>query len=129
MPVLNVFRMTSKTSGKRIATTSSAEIPLDEIMDLGVRDHPDVAGLPSDLAIARLTHFRIDAYHSNAYAAWRRMGSPVAVDNVDYAKLEEESQLTLLENSPANIAVANGKADLSFTLPRQGVSLLVLEWD
>ena len=39
-----------------------------------------VDGLPADVTAARLTHYRIDATHSNAFAAWQRLGSPADAD-------------------------------------------------
>ena len=47
LPVLNVFRMFSKMAGQRIQTTSSGEVPLEEILKNGVRAAPDVAALAS----------------------------------------------------------------------------------
>ena len=88
-----------------------------------------VAGLPANLASARLSHYRIDQQHSNAYAAWLRMGSPIAPDPAQYAALKKASGLASLESSPATTAVKDGVATLEFSLPRQAVSLLLLEWD
>jgi xylan 1,4-beta-xylosidase len=87
-----------------------------------------IAGLPAGLADAKLTHFRIDHQHSNAYAEWLRLGSPVAPNEKQYAQLEQASALTTLD-TPATIPLVNGTATLAFALPRQGVSLLVLSWD
>jgi xylan 1,4-beta-xylosidase len=87
-----------------------------------------VAGLPANLTTAKLTHHRIDQNHSNAYAEWLRMGSPIAPDLRQYAALEAASNLTVLKDSPPSVAVANGKAALDFPLPRQGVSLVTVEW-
>jgi xylan 1,4-beta-xylosidase len=87
-----------------------------------------VDGLPGSLKSARLTHHRIDQHHSNAYAEWLRMGSPVAPNEQQYATLEKVSALTSLTVAPAEVAVTAGSAKLDFALPRQGVSLLVLEW-
>jgi xylan 1,4-beta-xylosidase len=75
-----------------------------------------------------VTHYRIDDRHSNAYAEWLRMGSPVAPDPAQYAAMQRASELGVLEPSPAEVALKDGKATVSFTLPRQGVSLLVLRW-
>src|SRR5690606_11233526 len=47
MPVLNVFRMFSKMDGERIAAESDGEIPLEEILEIGVRGRPDVAAMAS----------------------------------------------------------------------------------
>jgi xylan 1,4-beta-xylosidase len=87
-----------------------------------------VDGLPASLKSARLTHHRIDQHHSNAYAEWLRMGSPVAPNEQQYATLENVSEFATLTDAPAEVAVTSGSAKLDFALPRQGVSLLVLEW-
>ena len=41
-PVLNVFRMAGLMSGERVATSSTGQIPLDDMMKNGVRLSPDV---------------------------------------------------------------------------------------
>lgn len=46
-PVLNVFRMFSLMSGRRLAVTSSGEISLDTIVSKGVGQQPDVSALAS----------------------------------------------------------------------------------
>jgi xylan 1,4-beta-xylosidase len=45
LPVLNVFRLFSRMGTEQLATTSSAEVPLDRILTDGVRDKPDVGVL------------------------------------------------------------------------------------
>ncbi|MDI1247737.1 MAG: beta-xylosidase [Lacunisphaera sp.] len=87
-----------------------------------------LAGLPAGISSAKLTHHRIDQDHSNAYAAWLRLGSPVAPDAKQYALLEQAGHLATLTGAPATVAVTAGQAALDFALPRQAVSLLVLEW-
>jgi xylan 1,4-beta-xylosidase len=87
-----------------------------------------LTGLPAGANAVSVTHYRIDRQHSNAYAEWQRMGSPVAPDAAQYAALERASALAPLEGSPSAIAVDGGKAALSFALPRQGVSLLEVRW-
>jgi xylan 1,4-beta-xylosidase len=89
----------------------------------------DVSGLPADARSVRLTHFRVDEHHGNAYSAWRRMGSPVAPTREQYAALEAASRLTRLDGAPAVVPIASGTATLKFQLPRQAVSLVVLERD
>lgn len=76
---------------------------------------------------ARLQHYRIDATHSNAYEAWKRMGSPQPPSPVQYKQLEKAGQLQRL-GPPAWQQTAGGQVTLKFTLPRQGVSLLKLTW-
>src|SRR5262249_55591042 len=110
LPVLNVFRLFAKMTGKRVTAESDGAVSLDAILKSGVRDKPDVAalasldagklcvmawhyhdddvpgpaaaaevtitGLPAKLGEAKLTQFRIDGEHSNAFAAWKKMDSP-----------------------------------------------------
>jgi len=76
----------------------------------------------------RLRHFRIDREHSNAFAAWKRMGSPQQPTRQQYKQLEKAGQLAMV-SAPRTVRVRDGKATLRFELPLQGVSLLVLEWN
>jgi len=46
-PVLNVFRMFARMSGRRLVVESDGVVPLDEIIRHGVRDKPDVSALAS----------------------------------------------------------------------------------
>jgi xylan 1,4-beta-xylosidase len=80
-----------------------------------------VAGIP---ASALLRHYRIDQDHSNAYTAWKAMGSPQTPTPEQYKKLEAAGQLELLE-SPRWL---KGPAELDFAMPRQAVSLLEFSW-
>lgn len=83
--------------------------------------------LPLPTGSARLRHFRIDGDHSNAFAAWQRMGSPPQPTTAQYAQLERAGQLASLD-APGTVSLKDGSARIRFDLPRQGVSLLVLEW-
>ena len=87
----------------------------------------EVAGLPAQVGEAALTHYRIDRDHGNAYDAWRRMGAPVAPTRRQYAALEQAGELTALKDTPATVPVTNGATRVVFPLPRQGVSLVVLD--
>jgi xylan 1,4-beta-xylosidase len=86
-----------------------------------------LSGLPLARGEARLRHYRIDESHSNSFAAWKRMGSPIAPNEQQYAQLEAAGKLATIE-SPPTVHVEAGQAALAFALPRQAVSLLVLEW-
>lgn len=86
-------------------------------------------GLPKNVTTAKLTHYRIDETHSNAFAEWKRMGSPIAPNREQYTALQKAGELAVLAESPSTVAIADGAATLSFTLPRQAVSLVVLEWE
>jgi xylan 1,4-beta-xylosidase len=86
-----------------------------------------IGGLPAGAGSARLTQYRIDATHSNAYTAWQRMGSPAHLTPQQYAELVAAGQLQTL-GAAAPVAVHEGQATLDIDLPRQAVSLLVLDW-
>lgn len=85
-----------------------------------------LSGLRANASDARLAHYRVDGSHSNAYALWQSLGSPVAPSRPQYAQLEAAAQLATLPGAPATIALQQSQATLTFSLPRQGVSLLVL---
>lgn len=82
-----------------------------------------LAGLPLSARRVLVEHYRIDDDHSNAYTAWRRMGSPAQPTPAQYASLEAAGHLQQL-GSPEWTAVKDGKLHLEFTLPRQAVSLV-----
>jgi xylan 1,4-beta-xylosidase len=86
-----------------------------------------IEGLPPDAKRALSEHFRIDAHHSNAFTAWKEMGSPQSPSTAQDEQLEAAGQLQLL-SSPAWISIAQGAAHLQFDLPRQGVSLIRITW-
>jgi xylan 1,4-beta-xylosidase len=87
-----------------------------------------VTGLPASASETKLTQYRVDEYNSNAYDAWRRMGSPIAPNERQYRQLQEASNLAKLADALGSVRVEQGKIALNFVLPRQGVSLLVMEW-
>jgi xylan 1,4-beta-xylosidase len=97
-------------------------------------DDVPAAPSPVELTVRRiparkalLLHYRIDGEHSNSYEAWKRMGSPGNPTMVQIAALERSGQLEML-SSPAWIDVSGGKVLIRMDLPRQGVSLIRMEW-
>jgi xylan 1,4-beta-xylosidase len=117
----------ASTEARRLAVMAwhyhDDDVPgADAAVDLAIQ------GLPAGLREARLTHYRIDEHHSNAYAVWKRMGSPIAPDRDQYGELETASRLARLEE-PRAVGVADGTLALEFTLPRQAVSLVLIEWE
>jgi xylan 1,4-beta-xylosidase len=96
----------------------------------------DVPALPADVELlvdgiaarsVEITHDRVDATHSNAYEAWRRMGSPQPPSKTQYTQLERAGRLQALERS-RRVKAENGRVRLAFTLPRQAVSLVRVTW-
>ncbi len=74
----------------------------------------------------RMTHYRIDEKFSNAYTLWKSYGSPTAPNERQYDAMVKAGKLAEL-TAPETVRVASGRARLRFELPRQGVSLIVLE--
>jgi len=86
-----------------------------------------VTGIPAGVKRVLLEHYRIDETHSNAYTAWKNMGSLQSPTPEQYAQLKAAGQLQLL-TSPTWLDVDNGRVIVETTLPRQAVSLLRLKW-
>jgi xylan 1,4-beta-xylosidase len=74
-----------------------------------------------------LHHYRIDDEHSNSYEVWKKMGSPKSPSGEQIRELEKAGQLALL-SAPEYIVVKEGSSNVQLVLPRQGVSLLKLDW-
>jgi xylan 1,4-beta-xylosidase len=159
--VLNALRMLGMLGGDWVEATSSHALPLQSLLEKGVRDAADVnaiatrdensvsvlawnyhdddvaaegasveltvGGLPSGALGIALRHYRMDENNGNAFAVWKRMGSPQQIEGAAYRDLEAASQLALLEERPS-VKPVNGGVSLRFDLPRQGVSLLRLSW-
>jgi xylan 1,4-beta-xylosidase len=97
----------------------------------------DVAGPDADVALSleglpygdgrvRVRHYRVDREHGNAFERWKRMGSPPSPTPEQQAELAQAGQLA--EIDPVEpVEVRGGKTVLRLTLPRQAVSLLVVE--
>jgi len=160
-PVLNFFRMAAMMKGRRVAVSSTGDVPLDDIIAKGVRQGADVdgfatvdkrqaaimlwnyqdaeqgglsapatvniKGLPKTASRVRLTHYRIDDTHSNAYTVWKAMGSPQNPTPAQYAELKSKDGLQLLE-SPRWLDVKGGAVTVSTDLPHHSISLLQLDW-
>jgi xylan 1,4-beta-xylosidase len=86
-----------------------------------------IAGAPATAKRVLLRHYRIDQGHSNAYTAWKSMGSPQNPTAEQYAQLESAGQLQML-TSPEWIVPQAGKVVTTFNLPRQGISLVQVSW-
>lgn len=80
-------------------------------------------GIPSGQAV--LTHYRIDAEHSNSYEVWKKIGSPQNPTADQIGTLEMAGQLEMF-SAPENIKISNSEALIIMQLPRQAVSLVKL---
>jgi xylan 1,4-beta-xylosidase len=85
----------------------------------------NLSGLPNKTI--NLQHYRIDVENSNSYEVWKKMGSPESPTKDQITILEKAGQLTLL-TSLAYLKPQKGHLKMSVILPRQGVSLLKMDW-
>lgn len=77
-------------------------------------------------ASKRVTEYRIDETHSNAYTVWKGMGSPQSPTSQQIKTLAKAGGLHTTPDRP-RLVVGDGKATLTTILPRQAVSLFVIE--
>jgi hypothetical protein len=74
-----------------------------------------------------LEHFASIPVNSNAFTAWKDLGSPQAPTADQCKKLKSVGQLQLL-TSAAWVHIEHGTTQLQVQLPRQGLSLVSIEW-
>ncbi len=82
-----------------------------------------LSGLRPQSKRLNLTHYRIDAIHSNAFTTWKRLGAPVTPTRKQYRQIERAGKLARLAEAPKSVSVTAGEATLRFSLPCQAVSL------
>lgn len=154
-PVLNVFRMFARMPGQRLAASSDAQAPLDDILRGGVRGAPDVgvlAGRDADRLAILVWHYHDDdlpgdpARISVEVRGWKAAAEPThwridadhsnaftrwkAIGSPTRPTPEQAAALRKRDGletaDPPRIEADGDRLTLSFDLPRQGVSLL--EW-
>ena len=87
-----------------------------------------ISGLPNIPARkVLLTHYRIDNKFSNSYEVWKSMGSPQNPSKEQIEILERSGQLETY-TSPGYVDVTSNGIRIEFELPRQGVSLIKIDW-
>ncbi len=86
-----------------------------------------LTGLPADQSRVLLRHYRIDETHSNAYTAWKNLGSPQNPNLSQYAQISAAGELQLMD-SPRWVDVRQSTLEISVDLPRQAISLFQLTW-
>ncbi len=73
--------------------------------------------------MVNITHYRIDAEHSNACAEWERQGSPDWPNEGQKAAIMARSGLEFYE-APETVQVQEGRLERCFRIPTHGISLL-----
>jgi xylan 1,4-beta-xylosidase len=76
---------------------------------------------------AKVTHYRVDETHGNSYTLWKALGSPQKPTPEQYSDLEGAGNKLASLGPDTTTTIVDHTATLDFTLPRQGVSLLVLD--
>jgi xylan 1,4-beta-xylosidase len=86
-----------------------------------------IHGIPPAVDRVLIEEYRIDASHSNAFEAWKQMGSPQEPSADQYARLKAAGQLETI-GSPRWLAVEHEGAVAEIELPRESVDLLRITW-
>ena len=97
----------------------------NDIIDAGSPVRVTIKGIPASKVV--MTHYRIDQDHSNAYAAWKKMGSPARPSPAQIAALEKTGKLATM-GAPRTLAVRDRQVVVTMQLPRQAVSFLKLSY-
>lgn len=74
-----------------------------------------------------VTHYRIDDQHSNSYEVWKKMDSPQNPTASQIKELEQAGQLETV-SPPKVLLLKSSILAMDIDLPRQGVSLLKIDW-
>jgi xylan 1,4-beta-xylosidase len=154
-PILNALRMLARLGDVRLGLTSThardvlaAGAPATEVDALAARSgeaitvlcwhqadewwmegeitvRMEIAAVPWS-GMVELSHWRIDAAHSNAYAEWVRLGRPEDPGPAQLERLRRRQGLELV-GPPRRLRVgADGQVTVTFPLPLFGTSLIRL---
>lgn len=85
-----------------------------------------LSGLSLREGRATVNRYLIDQQTSNAFTAWKKMGSPAQLSAEQHAQLEKVDRLA--PPATRTLRIADGRGLLRFALPRQAVSLIELSW-
>jgi xylan 1,4-beta-xylosidase len=99
----------------------------DEVSVPPTKVQVELNGLPSNASRVLLRQYRIDETHSNAWTAWKKMGSPQQPSPEQYADLERAGALQQFE-SPRWISLKEGGGNIDVELPRESVALVQVTW-
>jgi len=97
----------------------------EDVQDAGSPVSLTIKGLKSGKA--QLTHYRIDALHSNSYEVWKKMGSPQSPTFEQIQTLEKSGKLEMLDK-PKTIKINAGQTTITMQLPRQAVSFIQISY-
>jgi xylan 1,4-beta-xylosidase len=93
-------------------------------MDETAQVELELVNLPA--GSVRVTHYRVDEEHSNAYAEWVRQGKPMYPAGAQQEAIQARAGLELFEE-PCTAAAPDGRLKLSFPMPTHSISLITIE--
>jgi xylan 1,4-beta-xylosidase len=125
------FRTKANINGLAAMDDKAVRILLWNYHDDLVTVEPNIVelkvSLPAEMGErVKVTHYRVDSTHSNAFTKWVELGSPQNPNPKQIEQLKEAMQLQTLEPIKT-IEVKNQQVNLKFKLPRHAVSLIILE--
>lgn len=143
-PVFNSFRLLGKLGTTRIQLERSENNTVDgmatrsgnkiQVMIYNYNESVDDKELKKvQLSVMlpspgkyKLTHYRIDENHSNAYTIWKSMGKPYNPNEAQMKQIKDRQGLELFEPERI-IKLKNSQVTLPVELPHHSVSLFVFE--
>ncbi len=143
-PVFNFFSLMGKLGTERLKLERIGDKSIDglatrhgksiQIMVYNFnQDVNDREAKKADLVVTlpsvgkyKLTHYRIDENHSNAYTIWKSMGKPYNPTEAQLSQIKSRQGLELYEPEKVINAKEN-KIPLPLQFPHHSVSLLVFE--
>ena len=97
----------------------------DDVAASAARVEVEISGLPAK--IAHVVQYRMDRDHSNAYTAWRKIGSPQRPSAAQIANMRRVGGVQVLQETTLRKRSA-APVVLITKLPRQGVALYRVSW-
>lgn len=157
LPVLNVFRMFAQMGETKLATTNSAQIPLDEAMANGIQRNADIGSIATRTKDGKVA-LLLWHYHDDDVAGpvaqikvslkglktaptgaklWRVDGDHAnafsawkkmgSPQSPDQDQYAQLEAASVMQAETVAVTGARGGASIDLSLPRQGVALLVLD--
>jgi len=143
-PVFNFFRLMGKLGTERIKLESIGDSNIDglatrsgksiqvmvynfnqDVNDRELKKAELVVTLPSS-GTYKLTYYRIDENHSNAYTVWKSMGKPYNATEAQLNRIKSRQGLEMYEPEKV-IKAKENKITVLLQLPHHSVSLLVFK--
>jgi xylan 1,4-beta-xylosidase len=84
--------------------------------------------IPVSSGTVKVVRYAVDSEYSNAFTAWKNLGSPAQPSAEQYAALEKAGRLSRA-GSEESVVATNSELRVTVSLARQAVNLLVLRWE